>query len=96
MSLDLNKIREEIDLLATNGGSTEKVRVIITHNSTVNIREKPDVNSRRVGKGRTGEVYRWLETVEKEGRRWYKIELTDGTEGYVSAKMAEMLKEDDH
>ena len=90
------KIREEIDLLATNGGSTEKVRVIITHNSTVNIREKPDVNSRRVGKGRTGEVYRWLETVEKEGRRWYKIELTDGTEGYVSAKMAEMLKEDDH
>ncbi|MBQ9010834.1 MAG: leucine-rich repeat protein [Clostridia bacterium] len=86
------QIKEETELMLTNAKSIEGGRVKITNKSTVNIREKPDASSRRVGRAEPGEVYRWLETVEKGGSQWYKIGMADGTEGYVSAKMTEIMQ----
>ena len=50
------------------------------------------MDSRRVGRGEPGNKYTWLETVESKGVTWYKVELEDGTTGYIHSKMAELVE----
>ena len=69
---------------------TTRTQVIITGNGTINIREKPDAESRRIGRASSGEMYSWLETVEKGSSVWYKIQLNDGSQGYVSGKVSKL------
>ena len=73
-------------------GYAPRFDVVILQGSTVNIREKPSMDSRRVGRGEPGNKYTWLETVESKGVTWYKVELEDGTTGYIHSKMAELVE----
>ena len=69
-----------------------KQEVVISGKTTVNIREKPGMDSRWVGRGAAGDRFKWLETVEKDGVSWYKIELEDGSVGYIHSNMAELVQ----
>ncbi|MBQ9010833.1 MAG: leucine-rich repeat protein [Clostridia bacterium] len=74
-------------------GYKPKAQVRIISSDPANIREKADLGSRRVGRATPGTVYPWLETVTAGNVTWYKIELEDGTEGFIASKMAELLDE---
>ena len=74
-------------------GNKPKTQVRIISSDPANIREKADLGSRRVGRAEHGTIYPWLETVTAGNITWYKIELEDGTEGYIASKMAELLDE---
>ncbi|MBQ9010328.1 MAG: leucine-rich repeat protein [Clostridia bacterium] len=88
-SVFTQNVRDGIEISPV-GGAACKVR--IKKGTTANIREKPDMDSRRVGRGKAGDEFTWLETVEKDGTTWYKVELEDGAAGYVHAKMSELIE----
>ena len=84
-------IKDEADPMIETQGPA-KQEVVISGKTTVNIREKPGMDSRRVGRGAAGDRFKWLETVEKDGVSWYKIELEDGSVGYIHSNMAELVQ----
>ena len=84
-------VKEDTDPMRATGYGPQ-YEVEISKGATANIREKPSMDSRRVGRGEPGNRYVWLETVESNGVTWYKIELEDGTTGYVHSKMALLVE----
>lgn len=63
--------------------------VKILGNGTVNVRQKSNADSKRVGRVHTGEIYEYVD-VEQNG--WVRIVLNDGTTGYISGKMVEFVQ----
>lgn len=57
----------------------------IQGNANANVREKSNENSTRVGRAMAGQTYPCL-SIARNG--WYKIQLEDGTVGYISDKVA--------
>ena len=84
-------VKDDTDPMRATGYAPQ-YEVEIAKGSTANIREKPSMDSRRVGRGESGDRYVWLDTVESNGVTWYKIELEDGTTGYVHSKMAQLVE----
>lgn len=70
-------------------GITETVK--ITHNKNINVRAKPSTESNVVGTAVSGEEYEYLGTAENG---WLRIRLSNGIEGYVSGKMADIQYEE--
>ena len=56
-------IKDEADPMIETQGPA-KQEVVISGKTTVNIREKPGMDSRWVGRGAAGDRFKWLETVE--------------------------------
>lgn len=67
-----------------NGRDNSKKQIEIVH-YTLNVREKPSVESDKVGVLNKGEVYNVLETVETEDYTWYKIKTNFDIVGYVAS-----------
>ena len=84
-------VKDDTDPMRATGYAPQ-YEVEIAKGSTANIREKPSMDSRRVGRGEPGDRFVWLDTVESNGVTWYKIELEDGTTGYVHSKMAQLVE----
>lgn len=59
--------------------------VRIQSNGNANVREKSNESSTRVGRAMAGESYPCL-SIARNG--WYKIQLEDGTAGYISDRVA--------
>lgn len=69
---------------------TETLRVKIGDGSSyVNIRQKPTINSEKIGQANDGDILEFVSL--KAG--WYEIKLTDETSGFISAKYAVKEKE---
>lgn len=62
--------------------------VQIRKDGSVNVRQKSNADSRRVGTAKANAKYPLL-SVAKNG--WFEIQLEDGTSGFVSPKMAKVL-----
>lgn len=62
----------------------------IREGSSVNVRQKSDADSRRVGLAKGGATYPCLGVADNG---WLQIQLEDGTIGYVSGKMAFLIEE---
>ena len=67
--------------------SQKKIR--INNNSDANVREKPTQDSSKVGRAYANEIYILLES---SSNGWYKIRLSDGKEGWISGKLAEIIQ----
>lgn len=52
--------------------------------STVNIRQKPTINSEKVDQAHDGDTFEFVSL----NSGWYKIKLTDGSTGFISKKYA--------
>ena len=65
--------------------------VEITSTKTANVRAKPNTDSAVVGRVNPGDVYTYTAVADNG---WVKIILPDGTEGYISGKMVEILSGD--
>ncbi|MBQ9010835.1 MAG: leucine-rich repeat protein [Clostridia bacterium] len=77
-------------LRATGYIDTQEVE--ITAKEKVNIRQKPNMDSRRVGRAEPGAVYTVVDIIyENDKVAWYLIEMEDGTQGYISGKVAKLL-----
>ena len=77
-------------LRATGYIKTQEIE--ITAKEKVNIRQKPNMDSRRVGKAEPGAVYTVVDIIyENDKVAWYLIEMEDGTQGYISGKTAKLL-----
>lgn len=63
--------------------------VRIDSKGSVNVRIAGNVDSERIGTAQTGNMYPLL-GISSSG--WYKIRLEDGTEGYISPNMAEIVE----
>jgi hypothetical protein len=61
-----------------------KITILSTPNGFLRVRETPSTAAAEISRVETGETYPLVE--EQTG--WYKIKLTDGTEGWVSASYA--------
>ena len=68
----------------TNKRNTSCDQIIITIES-LNLREKPSVNSSKLGSVKEGEIYTVLEQKYDSKYTWYKIETNHKITGYVSA-----------
>ena len=71
-------------------GDGSETIVVIREGVTVNIREKPGLDERRIGQGKAGTEYRLLEIVKVNNVTWYKIDLGNGEVGYVHSNMTEL------
>ena len=71
---------------APAAASGRKVRV--NEGSNPNVRSQPGTDGQKVGTARSGKTYELLD--ERNG--WYKIRLEDGTEGWISGGMAQIVK----
>ena len=60
--------------------------VKIQNVANANVREKSNENSTRVGRAMAGQTYPCLEIAENG---WYKIQMEDGTVGYISQWVAD-------
>ena len=91
---EYEKATQEIkDNMKTGGGvKSTSAEVVVTNKESVNIRESADAGSRRIGNAQPGESFKWLETVQKGKSTWYKIELNDGSIGYISSKMTKLME----
>lgn len=84
-------IRTNRDPLRALGYVTVQT-IRITSNDKVNIRKEPSLDSRRLGMAEKGEEYDVIDIIyEGDRAAWYKIEMEDGTEGYINGKSAELL-----
>ena len=72
----------------TNSFAKEPQVVRIVSNKTVNVRSAPNTDSVVVGKVDSGKEYEYLGTAPNG---WLNIKLPDGTVGYVSGKMGEVV-----
>ena len=71
----------------------EKVIVVIKihdDSESVNIRQSPSTSSPKIGKAKEDDSFEFV----SESSEWYRIKLTDGSTGYVSARYSEMEMED--
>ena len=51
---------------------------------SINVREKPDKSSKKIGSVEHGEEYEVLEIAETSSYRWYKIKDANNIEGYIA------------
>lgn len=65
-------------------------RVKIHRDASINIRELPDQNSRKLGIATPNSVFECTGVTENG---WYRIVLRNGKTGYISAKLARLLRE---
>lgn len=63
--------------------------VTITYQDTVNVRKEADANSSRVGVAHPGKTYAYYETADNG---WHRIQLEDGTIGWISGKMGTVIE----
>ncbi|MGL4402774.1 MAG: SH3 domain-containing protein, partial [Fusobacteriaceae bacterium] len=62
---------------------------VLVKTETANVREMPSVNSAIIEKRKFTERFRALEKVSFQGTEWYKIELPNGKEGFISNQLVE-------
>ena len=62
-------------------------KIRINKGSTPNVRSKPSTKGKIVGHANSGQVYEVLST----SGTWYKIELTDGTKGWIASGMVTII-----
>ena len=65
--------------------------VEITSSKTANVRAKPNTDSAVVGRVQPGDTYTYTAIADNG---WVKLILPDGTEGYISGKMATIISGD--
>ena len=73
----------------------EKVIVVIKINDNsenVNIRQSPSISSPIIGKAKKDDGFEFVSV----NSGWYQIKLIDGSTGYISARYAETVKEDNN
>lgn len=63
--------------------------VRIQEKGDVNVRQKPNTESKRLGRAKAGEEYKWLSTASNG---WYEIQLDEDTTGYVSHKVTTLIE----
>lgn len=63
--------------------------VRIQEKGDVNVRQKPNTESKRLGRAKAGEDYKWLSTAFNG---WYEIQLDEDTTGYVSHKVTTLIE----
>ena len=56
---------------------------------SVNIRQKPTINSEKVGQAKEGDAFEFISV----NSNWYEIKLADGSTGFVSARYVEVIEE---
>ncbi len=71
----------------TPTGQKQTVRILQTPNGFLRVRAEPTLNGAEIGRVETGQTFHMLE--EQDG--WYKISLTDGITGWISAQYASKL-----
>ena len=71
-------------------GDGQSVKIV--SESGANVRQKPSQDSEKVGRVYTDEIYQLLEISKSN---WYKIRLNDGTIGWISGKLAEIVETSD-
>ena len=86
-----NNQEQEIPLESTTTveSNNDAMLVKIRDEGSVNVRQKPDADSKRIGHVAAGSIYPCIE-IASNG--WFKIELEDGTQGYISPKMATLVE----
>lgn len=65
------------------------VEILNTPTGWLRVRAEPNTTSEELTKVKPGETYKYLESTENG---WYKIELVDGTEGWISGQYAKLYK----
>ena len=83
-----------LDFFDVKQDGEQAQRIKIKSSSRVNIRQKPDGDSRRLGFAQPGDEYDVTEIIRGNGDqiKWFKVKLEDGNEGYISASVAELLE----
>ena len=91
--VDMEKIAVSAEASAHDEGQAETMataetqgKIRIMGSGTVNVRQKSNADSKRVGYVRTGDVYEYVDIAQNG---WVKIVLNNGTEGYISGKLVE-------
>ena len=67
--------------------NTRKVEILATPYGWLRVREQPSTSAKEIAKVNTGSRFELLE----EASGWYKIRLTDGNTGYITAAYAKKL-----
>lgn len=74
-----------------NGGTTTTTNKTITINAeSLNVRSGAGTTYTKVGSVKKGDKFTLLETKAGTDGNWYKIKLSDGKEGWVSAQYAKV------
>lgn len=74
------------DAVSAAPSATRRIR--INNGSNPNVRSQPNANSRKLGTAQSGRTYELLD----EQNNWYKIRLENGIEGWISMKMATIVR----
>ena len=69
-----------------NGNTTTTTKTITINAESLNVRGGAGTTYAKVGSVKKGEKYNLLETKAGTDGNWYKIKLSDGKEGWISAQ----------
>lgn len=82
-------VPENMKFLPKYDRHPEALNYVFFKTETGNIREFPTVESKVIKTGKFNEKFKALGKVVYQGNTWYKVELTDGREGYISKQIVE-------
>ncbi len=80
-----------IDVMSTAPTYTVEPKILLTikiydKSTTVNIRQKPTINSKKIGKAKSGDIFEFV-SMDSE---WYEVKLATGSTGFISAEFIEI------
>ncbi|MGL6100031.1 MAG: L,D-transpeptidase family protein [Fusobacteriaceae bacterium] len=67
----------------------KSLNYVLVKTETANVREMPGISSPIIEKRKFTERFRALEKVTYQGTEWYKVELENGREGFISKQLVE-------
>lgn len=91
-----NAIPQEIKFSAKYHKHPEALNYVFLKTVSGNIRELPTIESDVIAKGNFNDKFKALEKVRYMENIWYKIELPNGEEGYISGQLVEYRAFDFH
>ena len=74
----------------SNNNTTTTTKTITINAESLNVRGGAGTTYAKVGSVKKGEKYNLLETKAGTDGNWYKIKLSDGKEGWISAQYAKV------
>lgn len=79
-------------MLSAESGKNGKLKAVVNVDDALRVREKPDIQSKKLTTLRGGEQVSVL-SEKKYGNHWYKIKTENGVEGYCYADFLNLYRE---